>query len=69
MAFAILQITRVMDVCVRTFGTCAMDCMVVGVRSIAAITQTVGDASFWCSSGVVTGVVLHFTSHDVLLLL
>src|SRR6516165_170325 len=38
--------------------------MVVGVRSVATVLQTIGDASLWRSSRVMRCVVLNFTSHD-----
>jgi hypothetical protein len=34
--------------------------MVIGVRSVATVAQTVGDTSFWCCACVVIAVVFDF---------
>jgi hypothetical protein len=41
-----------------------MNSMVVGLFA-STITETIGDASFWCSASVVIAVVLHFLGHDL----
>ena len=69
LAVAVLLIARMIDVSMRPRRTCAMHCMVVGVRSVARVAQPVRYSGFWRSSCVVGGVVFHFTSHDGLLLI
>ena len=67
LAVAVLLIARMIDVGMGAGWTCAMHCMVVGVRSIARVAQPVRYSGFGCSSSVMTGVVFHFTCHDGLL--
>jgi hypothetical protein len=64
LAIAVLLIARVIYVCMGPRGTCAVDCMVICVCSVATVTQSRSNASFRRSSGVVIGVVTNFTTHD-----